>query len=101
MHRVCGWLSLNWLEMDRSREVKQVSMAALASLPKRRQRGSGFRDSPDEDGPVELQETVSCRKRSEEKASGSGKKQLGALGGSCGVGFTAHSTSCRFLKMIP
>uniref|UniRef100_A0A7N0VDB1 Uncharacterized protein n=1 Tax=Kalanchoe fedtschenkoi TaxID=63787 RepID=A0A7N0VDB1_KALFE len=47
--------------MDRSREVKQVSMAALASLPRRRQRGSGFRDSPgllsdlnNEDGPVEL-----------------------------------------------
>ncbi|GLT76824.1 hypothetical protein SLA2020_484600 [Shorea laevis] len=58
--------------MDRTREARRVTMAAAAitngGLSRRRHRSSSLRDSPEDDGPVELQETVRLRDR------GSGKK---------------------------
>uniref|UniRef100_A0A7N0TXD8 Time for coffee n=1 Tax=Kalanchoe fedtschenkoi TaxID=63787 RepID=A0A7N0TXD8_KALFE len=53
--------------MDRSREARKVSMASPASMSRRRHRGSGLRDSPDEDGPVEQQETARLRDRKKER----------------------------------
>ncbi|CAM8918263.1 unnamed protein product [Rhodiola kirilowii] len=53
--------------MDRSRESRKVPMAAPASLTRRRHRGSGLRDSPDEDGTMELQETARLRDRKKER----------------------------------
>ncbi|GLT78490.1 hypothetical protein SLA2020_500230 [Shorea laevis] len=63
--------------MDRTREARRVTLAATAAaaaaatnggLSRRRHRSSSLRDSPEDDGPVELQETVRLRDR------GSGKK---------------------------
>uniref|UniRef100_A0A7N0VLK1 Time for coffee n=1 Tax=Kalanchoe fedtschenkoi TaxID=63787 RepID=A0A7N0VLK1_KALFE len=53
--------------MERGREARKVSMAAPSGLPRRRHRGSGLRDSPDEDGPAELQETARLRDRKKER----------------------------------
>ncbi|GLT53181.1 hypothetical protein SLA2020_264700 [Shorea laevis] len=55
--------------MDRNREARRPTMAAANGLSRRRHRGSSLRDSPEEDGPVELQETARLRDR-----GGSGKK---------------------------
>ncbi|OAY27929.1 protein TIME FOR COFFEE isoform X3 [Manihot esculenta] len=55
--------------MERNREARRVSMAAANGLaPRRRHRSSSIRDSPEDDGPVELQETARLRDR------GTGKK---------------------------
>ncbi|KAF4367863.1 hypothetical protein G4B88_003342 [Cannabis sativa] len=54
--------------MDRNREARRASMAATNGLSRRRHRTGSLRDSPEEDGPVELQETARLRDR------GSGKK---------------------------
>ncbi|XP_031398035.1 protein TIME FOR COFFEE [Punica granatum] len=56
--------------MDRSREARRTTtMAASNGLSRRRHR-TGLRDSPEEDGPVELPETARLRDR-----GGSGKKE--------------------------
>ncbi|KAG8636705.1 protein TIME FOR COFFEE isoform X2 [Manihot esculenta] len=50
--------------MERNREARRVSMAATNGLaPRRRHRSGGIRDSPENDGPVELQETARLRDR--------------------------------------
>eukprot|EP00257_Ricinus_communis_P015419 XP_015573332.1 protein TIME FOR COFFEE [Ricinus communis] len=55
--------------MERNREARRVSMAAANGLaPRRRHRSGSLRDSPEDDGPVELQETARLRDR------GTGKK---------------------------
>ncbi|KAJ7954900.1 Protein TIME FOR COFFEE [Quillaja saponaria] len=54
--------------MDRNREARRAAMPAPNGLSRRRHKTSSLRDSPDEDGPVELQETARLRDR------GSGKK---------------------------
>ncbi|WZZ28446.1 hypothetical protein YC2023_011847 [Brassica napus] len=59
--------------MDRSREARRVPMAAAATgnaLSRRRHRAGSFRDSPEEEGPVELPEAARLRDR-----GGSGKKE--------------------------
>ncbi|KAK4266376.1 hypothetical protein QN277_027312 [Acacia crassicarpa] len=53
--------------MDRSREARRTTMAANG-LSRRRHRNNNVRDSPEEDGPMELQEPSRLRDR------GSGKK---------------------------
>ncbi|KAL6971466.1 hypothetical protein U1Q18_031143 [Sarracenia purpurea var. burkii] len=54
--------------MDRNREARRASMAPSANgLPRRRQRSSSLRDSPEEDGPVELQEPARLRDRGVKK----------------------------------
>ncbi|KAF7837258.1 protein TIME FOR COFFEE isoform X2 [Senna tora] len=53
--------------MDRNREARRTTMAANG-LSRRRHRSNSLRDSPDEDGPVELQEPGRLRDR------GTGKK---------------------------
>lgn len=54
--------------MDRNREARRATMAASNGLSRRRHRPS-LRDSPEEDGPVELGETARLRDR-----GSSGKK---------------------------
>ncbi|XP_022930230.1 protein TIME FOR COFFEE-like isoform X2 [Cucurbita moschata] len=56
--------------MDRNREARRTTtnMAASNGLSRRRYRSSSLRDSPEDDGPLELQDTVRLRDR------GSGKK---------------------------
>ncbi|XP_030548134.1 protein TIME FOR COFFEE isoform X2 [Rhodamnia argentea] len=54
--------------MDRNREARRATMTASNGLPRRRHRTS-LRDSPEEDGPVELGETARLRDR-----GSSGKK---------------------------
>ncbi|WCJ23728.1 time for coffee [Euphorbia peplus] len=53
--------------MERNREARRVSMAAAAAnglASRRRHRsGSSLRDSPEDDGPMELQETARLRDR--------------------------------------
>ncbi|XP_044484809.1 protein TIME FOR COFFEE-like isoform X3 [Mangifera indica] len=50
--------------MDRSREARRgVTLAASNGLSRRRYRSSSLRDSPEEDGPLELQETARLRDR--------------------------------------
>ncbi|CAN6918795.1 unnamed protein product [Brassica oleracea] len=59
--------------MDRNREARRVPMAAAATgnaLSRRRHRAGSFRDSPEEEGPVELPEAARLRDR-----GGSGKKE--------------------------
>ncbi|XP_022721738.1 protein TIME FOR COFFEE-like isoform X3 [Durio zibethinus] len=61
--------------MDRTREARRVTMAASAAtngLSRRRHRSSSLRDSPDDDGPVELQETARLRDR---KKDGDGERE--------------------------
>ncbi|XP_028789350.1 protein TIME FOR COFFEE-like isoform X2 [Neltuma alba] len=53
--------------MDRNREARRTTMAANG-LSRRRHRSNSLRDSPEEDGPMELQEPSRLRDR------GSGKK---------------------------
>ncbi|XP_038724144.1 protein TIME FOR COFFEE-like isoform X2 [Tripterygium wilfordii] len=49
--------------MDRNREGRRINMAASNGLSRRRHRTISLRDSPEEDGPVELQETARLRDR--------------------------------------
>ncbi|KAF8089002.1 hypothetical protein N665_0522s0031 [Sinapis alba] len=58
--------------MDRNREARRVPMAAANgnALSRRRHRVGSFRDSPEEEGPVELQEAARLRDR-----GGSTKKE--------------------------
>ncbi|XP_021691913.2 protein TIME FOR COFFEE isoform X2 [Hevea brasiliensis] len=50
--------------MERNREARRVSMAAANGLASRRRHRSGsLRDSPEDDGPVELQESARLRDR--------------------------------------
>ncbi|CAN8258471.1 unnamed protein product [Cochlearia groenlandica] len=50
--------------MDRNREARRVPMAAAGNgLSRRRHRAGSFRDSPEEEGAVELQETARLRDR--------------------------------------
>ncbi|KAF8394414.1 hypothetical protein HHK36_020622 [Tetracentron sinense] len=53
--------------MERNREARRGSMAATNGLLRRRQRSSSLRDSPEEDGPTELQETARLRDRGSKK----------------------------------
>ncbi|KAJ6721560.1 PROTEIN TIME FOR COFFEE [Salix viminalis] len=53
--------------MDRNREARRVGMAASNGLPRRRHRSSSLRDSPEDDGPVELQETTRLRDRKKDR----------------------------------
>ncbi|XWS08992.1 hypothetical protein CRYUN_Cryun40dG0047700 [Craigia yunnanensis] len=56
--------------MDRTREARRVTMAASAAtngLSRRRHRSSSLRDSPEDDGPVELQETARLRDRKKDR----------------------------------
>ncbi|KAL4387865.1 hypothetical protein GQ457_09G018960 [Hibiscus cannabinus] len=57
--------------MDRTREARRATMAAVAAtthgLSRRRHRSSSLRDSPDDDGPVELQETTRLRDRKKDR----------------------------------
>ncbi|XP_039066871.1 protein TIME FOR COFFEE-like isoform X2 [Hibiscus syriacus] len=57
--------------MDRTREARRATMAAVAStthgLSRRRHRSSSIRDSPEDDGPVELQETTRLRDRKKDR----------------------------------
>ncbi|KAJ4955214.1 hypothetical protein NE237_011997 [Protea cynaroides] len=53
--------------MDRNREVRRGSMPAANGLSRRRHRSSSLRDSPEEDVPVELQETARLRDRGNKK----------------------------------
>ncbi|XP_033148791.1 protein TIME FOR COFFEE-like [Brassica rapa] len=58
-------------EMDRNREARRVPMAAAGNgLSRRRHRAGSFRDSPEEDVPVELPEAARLRDR-----GGSTKKE--------------------------
>ncbi|CDY10637.1 BnaA05g17250D [Brassica napus] len=58
-------------EMDRNREARRVPMAAAGNgLSRRRHRAGSFRDSPEEDVPVELPEAARLRDR-----GGSSKKE--------------------------
>ncbi|KAK8937602.1 Protein TIME FOR COFFEE [Platanthera guangdongensis] len=69
--------------MDRIREARRGSMAAVnGGLARRRQRSSSLRDSPDEDGAMEMQETVRLRDRGSKKdrdrdRSGRNKRRRG------------------------
>ncbi|KAK9933364.1 hypothetical protein M0R45_020563 [Rubus argutus] len=54
--------------MDRNRDARRGTMAATNGLSRRRHRSNSLRDSPEDDGPMELQETSRLRDR------GSGKK---------------------------
>ncbi|WZY84233.1 hypothetical protein YC2023_030617 [Brassica napus] len=50
--------------MDRNREARRVPMAAAGNgLSRRRHRAGSFRDSPEEEGPVELPEAARLRDR--------------------------------------
>ncbi|GMI69951.1 TIME FOR COFFEE [Hibiscus trionum] len=57
--------------MDRTREARRATMASVAAtthgLSRRRHRSSSLRDSPDDDGPVELQETTRLRDRKKDR----------------------------------
>ncbi|KAL5785510.1 hypothetical protein ACOSQ2_007902 [Xanthoceras sorbifolium] len=54
--------------MDRSREARRgVNIAASNGLSRRRHRSSSLRDSPEEDGPLELQETARLRDRKKDR----------------------------------
>ncbi|XP_021290146.1 protein TIME FOR COFFEE isoform X3 [Herrania umbratica] len=56
--------------MDRTREARRVTMTAAAAtngLSRRRHRSSSLRDSPEDDGPVELQETARLRDRKKDR----------------------------------
>ncbi|KAE8665593.1 vacuole membrane protein 1-like [Hibiscus syriacus] len=57
--------------MDRTREARRAAVAASASttqgLSRRRHRSSSIRDSPEDDGPVELQETTRLRDRKKDR----------------------------------
>nr|DAD33641.1 TPA_asm: hypothetical protein HUJ06_012492 [Nelumbo nucifera] len=53
--------------MDRNREARRGSLAATNGLSRRRQRSSSLRDSPEEDGSMELQETARLRDRVNKK----------------------------------
>ncbi|KAI0516401.1 hypothetical protein KFK09_009075 [Dendrobium nobile] len=69
--------------MDRIREARRGSMAAVnGSLSRRRQRSSSLRDSPEEDGAIEMQETSRLRDRGGKKdrdrdRSGRSKRRRG------------------------
>ncbi|KAF3548621.1 hypothetical protein DY000_02004786 [Brassica cretica] len=54
--------------MDRNREARRVPMAAAGNgLSRRRHRPGGFRDSPEEEGPVELPEAARLRDRTKKE----------------------------------
>ncbi|PKA61374.1 Protein time for coffee [Apostasia shenzhenica] len=54
--------------MDRNREARRGTMTSVNGvLPRRRQRGSGLRDSPEENGALEMQETTRLRDRGSRK----------------------------------
>ncbi|XVF63147.1 hypothetical protein PTKIN_Ptkin09bG0065500 [Pterospermum kingtungense] len=57
--------------MDRTREARRVTMAASSAaangLSRRRHRSSSVRDSPEDDGPVELHETARLRDRKKDR----------------------------------
>ncbi|KAJ0093186.1 hypothetical protein Patl1_25394 [Pistacia atlantica] len=54
--------------MERSREARRgVTLAASNGLSRRRHRSSSLRDSPEEDGPLELQETARLRDRKKDR----------------------------------
>ncbi|XP_039033988.1 protein TIME FOR COFFEE-like isoform X2 [Hibiscus syriacus] len=57
--------------MDRIREARRATMAAVAAtthgLSRRRHRSNSLRDSPEDDGPVELQETTRLRDRKKDR----------------------------------
>lgn len=69
--------------MDRIREARRGTMAAVnGSLARRRQRSSSLRDSPDEDGAMEMQDTLRLRDRGSKKdrdrdRSGRNKRRRG------------------------
>ncbi|KAM1304635.1 hypothetical protein FF1_022161 [Malus domestica] len=53
--------------MDRNRDARRSAMAAPNGLSRRRHRSSNLRDSPEDDGPVELQETSRLRDRKKDR----------------------------------
>ncbi|TQD71351.1 hypothetical protein C1H46_043115 [Malus baccata] len=53
--------------MDRNRDARRSAMAAPNGLLRRRHRSSNLRDSPEDDGPVELQETSRLRDRKKDR----------------------------------
>ncbi|KAB2009448.1 hypothetical protein ES319_D10G167400v1 [Gossypium barbadense] len=56
--------------MDRTREARRATMAAVSAthgLSRRRHRSSSLRDSPEDDGPVEFQETTRLRDRKKDR----------------------------------
>ncbi|KAH7653824.1 hypothetical protein IHE45_19G104700 [Dioscorea alata] len=54
--------------MERNREARRGSMPAMnGGLPRRRQRSSSLRDSPEEDGAIDMQETGRLRERASKK----------------------------------
>ncbi|XP_057475867.1 protein TIME FOR COFFEE-like isoform X2 [Actinidia eriantha] len=54
--------------MDRNREARRASMVATANvLPRRRHRSNSLRDSPEEDGLVEMHESTRLRDRGVKK----------------------------------
>ncbi|XP_039010774.1 protein TIME FOR COFFEE-like isoform X2 [Hibiscus syriacus] len=57
--------------MDRTREARRATMAAVAAtthgLSRRRHRSNSLRDSPEDDGPVELQEATRLRDRKKDR----------------------------------
>ncbi|TYI06119.1 hypothetical protein ES332_A10G135600v1 [Gossypium tomentosum] len=56
--------------MDRTREARRATMAAVSAthgLSRRRHRCSSVRDSPEDDGPVEFQETTRLRDRKKDR----------------------------------
>ncbi|CAN6726235.1 unnamed protein product [Malus baccata var. baccata] len=53
--------------MDRNRDARRSAMAAPNGLSRRRHRSGSLRDSPEDDGPVELQETSRVRDRKKDR----------------------------------
>ncbi|GMH29261.1 hypothetical protein Nepgr_031104 [Nepenthes gracilis] len=53
--------------MDRNRDVRRAAMVTTSGLSRRRHRTSSLRDSPEDDGMVELQETSRLRDRTNKK----------------------------------
>ncbi|KAI9181283.1 hypothetical protein LWI28_015868 [Acer negundo] len=53
--------------MDRSREARRSNQTSANVLSRRRQRSSGLRDSHEEDGQMELQDTVRLRDRAHQR----------------------------------
>ncbi|KAK0582333.1 hypothetical protein LWI29_024331 [Acer saccharum] len=55
------------ISMDRSREARRSNQTSANGLSRRRQRSSSLRDSHEEDGQMELQDTVRLRDRAHQR----------------------------------
>ncbi|KAK3193779.1 hypothetical protein Dsin_025089 [Dipteronia sinensis] len=55
------------ISMDRSREARRSNLTSANGLSRRRQRSSSLRDSHEEDGQMELQDTVRLRDRARQR----------------------------------